>query len=154
MKERHKITPASYILLKKGNEILMHKRQNSGYMDGYYSFVAGHIEACEGSAECIIREAEEEAGIKMKKEDMRLAHVLYRPIPSGERIDFFYICEKWEGEIINCEKEKCSDLRFFPMDNLPENTIPYLKSVIEKISKNEHFSEYLIDDHLNIKNKQ
>ena len=60
MKQRLKATPASYLILKRDNEILMHLRQNSGFMDGHYSFVAGHLEPREGPTECIIREAKEE----------------------------------------------------------------------------------------------
>lgn len=149
MSERLKATPASYVLLKRGNEVLMHLRKNSGYMDGFYSLVAGHLEECEGATQCIIREAKEEAGVTIHRDKIKLAHTLYKPLQSGERIDFFYVCEEWDGEITNCECDKCEELKFFPMDNLPENTVPYVKKAIEKIAKNEHFSEYFLDDYLN-----
>jgi hypothetical protein len=39
------------------------------------------------------------------------------------------------------EPHKCKELAFFDIDNLPENTIPYLKKTIELIEKGETFSE-------------
>lgn len=142
MTERLKATPASYVILKKDNQILMHLRKNSGYMDGFYSFVAGHVEPEEGPTECIIREAKEEANIIVKRDNLKLVHTLYRPRKSDERVDFFYLCEEWEGEIQNLETHKCDDLSYFDIDKLPENTIPYIRHVIEKAFKGITFSEY------------
>lgn len=59
-----------------------------------------------------------------------------------ERIDFFFTADKWEGEIVNTEPEKCDDLSWFPLDNLPSNTIPYIKYAIECVWKNVSYSEY------------
>ena len=47
--ERFKTPSASMLILGRWNhgklEILLQKRQNTGYMDGYYDFAAsGHIE--------------------------------------------------------------------------------------------------------------
>jgi mutator protein MutT len=153
MTERLKATPASYLILKKDDKILMHLRQNSGYMDGYYSFVAGHLEAMEGPTECIIREAKEEAGIDVTKEDLKLVHTMYKPLKRDERIDFFYLCENWSGEITNCEEKKCKELKFFSIDNLPQNTIPYIRKVLENVFHNPtHFSEYFDEDMELVKN--
>jgi len=150
MAQRLKATPASYLLLRRGNEILLHLRKNSGFMDGYYSLVAGHLEECEGATECIIREAKEEAGLELSRDKIRLVHTMYKPLKDNERVDFFYLCDEWGGEIKNCETEKCAELAFYPIDNLPENTVPYVKFAIEKALNGEFFSEYFLDDYLNL----
>jgi 8-oxo-dGTP diphosphatase len=144
-KDRMKATPASYLILKKENQILMHLRQNSGYMDGFYSLVAGHVEPLEGPTACIIREAKEEAGINIEKEDIKMAHTLYRPQKDDERVDFFYLCETWKGDVCNAETNKCGQLKFFNVDELPENTIPYVKHVIKEVLKGKTFSEFFND---------
>ena len=56
------ILPASYLVLIDNSKILLSKRHNTGFMDGYYSFVAGHVEKGESYSGTIIREAFEEAG--------------------------------------------------------------------------------------------
>ena len=43
-------------------EILLHQRKNSGFYDGHYSLVAGHMENGEGIYAAAIREAQEEIG--------------------------------------------------------------------------------------------
>lgn len=42
--ERYKFICAVYLLLIKENQILLLKRANTGYEDGKYSLVAGHMD--------------------------------------------------------------------------------------------------------------
>ncbi|MDD3284044.1 MAG: hypothetical protein PHZ07_00435 [Patescibacteria group bacterium] len=44
MTERHKITPASYLILKKENKILLGRRFNAKFENGNYILVSGHVE--------------------------------------------------------------------------------------------------------------
>jgi 8-oxo-dGTP diphosphatase len=39
--------PASYLFLERDNRILLLRRSNTGYEDGNYSLIAGHVEANE-----------------------------------------------------------------------------------------------------------
>ena len=52
---RHMFKCAAYIIPRRGNEVLLSLRKNTGYMDGNYSLVAGHVEAHETIEEGIIR---------------------------------------------------------------------------------------------------
>ncbi|KKT86389.1 MAG: NUDIX hydrolase, partial [Microgenomates group bacterium GW2011_GWA1_Microgenomates_45_10] len=65
-KDRHRIIPASYVILQRENKILLQRRYNTGYEDGNYSFVSGHVEQGESYINAIIREAKEEAGVELK----------------------------------------------------------------------------------------
>ncbi|MBV7338664.1 hypothetical protein KFU94_62695 [Chloroflexi bacterium TSY] len=57
--------------------------------------------------------------------------------------DFYFCADQWHGMICNLEPEKCDDLRWFPLTQLPDNTIPYIKTVTEKIFfQKEPFSVY------------
>ena len=122
----------------------MLRRFNTGYEDGKYSFVAGHIEAGESARSAIVREAKEEAGFILKPEDLHLIHVMHRGADkkSTERIDWFFTASNWEGEIINCEPHKCDDLSWFSLDNLPNNTIQYIQHAISEWQQGELYSEF------------
>lgn len=142
--QREKSIPASYLILIKKNKILLLKRFNTGYEDGKYSMIAGHLDSGESFTQCIIREAKEEAGILVKAEDLKVIHVMHRNSGSTEnnkRIDVFFIAEKWEGEISNKETHKCDELAWFDSDNLPKNTIQYIKQAIEAIKSKLYYSE-------------
>lgn len=142
-KERHKIVPASYLVLKRGNEILLQRRFNTGYEDGKYSMVAGHVEKEETFTNAIIREAKEEIGINLESENLKIVHVMHRNsgTENSNRIDIFFISEKWTGKIENKETDKCDDLSWFDLDNIPENAILYIKQAVGCIKNNIFYSE-------------
>ena len=145
MTSRHQNIPASYLTLLKDNKILLLRRLNTGYEDGNYSMVAGHVDANETFTQCIIREAKEEAGILLKPEDLKVVHVMHRNSGTpedNERVDVFFIAEKWDGEIVNKEPYKCDDLSWFDLDAIPKNVIPYIKQAIEGIKNKTHYSEH------------
>ena len=146
-KERFKITPASYLVLMKDNKVLLIRRFNTGYEDGNYSMVAGHLDGQETFIQAIIREAKEEADIDLDEKDLEVAHIMHRYSNSGdigtrERIDVFIVAKKWAGEPKNMEPNKCDDLNWFPFDQLPDNTIPYIKFALDSIKNKVFYSEY------------
>ncbi len=146
MSKRHQLTPASYLVLVRGGQILLQLRSNTGYQDGKYSFVAGHVEAGETFTQAMIREAHEEIGIILEPDDLRAVHIMHRestPLDGqrNERIDVFFTAQKWQGEITNNEPERCDGLGWFDLDNLPENLVPYIRRVIPQIQNGEFYSE-------------
>ncbi len=151
-KERNKSVPAVYLIFKKDNKILMGRRQNTTYYDGWYGVPAGHVDAKELPSVAGIREAKEEVGVDIDSSDMQFAHALYRTAhdETGDRSDYFFIVKKWSGEPKIMEPEKCDDLQWFSIDKLPENTIHHERGVIENIKQGIHYSE--IDSEHTFKN--
>jgi mutator protein MutT len=140
-KERFKIIPAVYLVLIKENKILLSRRYNTGYFDSYYSFPAGHLDGDETLKQAMIREAKEEIGIILDPLTLELIHTMNRKIPNNERVDFFFTTKKWVNEPKIMEPEKCDDLNWFELDNLPENIIPYIKQMIDSFLNNINYSE-------------
>ena len=139
--KRHQNIPASYLTLIKDSKILLLRRANTGFEDGNYSMIAGHVDPNETFTRCVIREAREEAGIVLKPENLKVAHVMHRKSNNEERVDFFFVAEKWDGEIINKEPHKCDELSWFDLDNIPKNTISYVKQAISAIRNKVYYSE-------------
>ncbi|MDP2708683.1 MAG: NUDIX domain-containing protein [bacterium] len=147
LKERFKIVPSSYLILVKNNKVLLWRRYNSGYEDEKYSLVAGHLEGNESFAEAMIRETKEEINIKLKAKDLKVVHVMNRfamqkNVELRERVDIFFVAKKWQGEIKNMEPHKCDDLSWFYLNNLPNNTIPYIKHALDCVKNKIYYSEY------------
>lgn len=141
MKERFKMVAAVHLFLIKGDEILLLRRFNTGYEDGNFSVVAGHVDGNEELKEAIIREAHEEAGIVIEKENVEIVELMHR-FTTDERMDFYIVCEKWNGNITNMELNKCDLLKWFKINELPDNTIPYIRRAINNYRNSVVFDEY------------
>jgi len=146
-KHRHRIVPAAYLVLMNNDKVLMLRRFNTGYHDGYYGLPAGHKESGETFEKCLIREAKEETNIDIKAKDLEIIHVMSRyatpnPFELRDRIDVFIKTMKWKGEIKNLEPNKCDDLKWFPINELPKNIIPFIKHALNRINKNIFYSKF------------
>lgn len=128
---RHQLIPAVYLALIRNNKILLLRRFNTGYEDGNYMTVAGHLEPNESFIEAMVREAKEEADIDIKEADLEIVHVLERP--SLSRLDIYLTASAYSGEAKNLEPDKCDQLEWFDIDHLPDNTIPCVRQAINCI---------------------
>jgi len=139
------ITAVHLFLMDRSNKLLLARRFQTGYEDGKYSLIAGHVEEGEKIKRAMQREAFEEAGISIEEKDMEFAHVMYRrreKPDASDRIDFFFLTKKWKGIPKIMEVNKCDDMRWFAQDKIPKNTIAYIKSGIQKCYSNIKFSEF------------
>lgn len=141
MTDRFKLIAAVYVLFRQDDKILMLQRKNTGYEDGRYSLVAGHADGDEPLTVAAAREASEEAGVEIDPADLVLKTVMHRR-QDDERLDFFFEPRRWNGEIRNAEPDKCSDLSWFPINALPSNTIPYIRSAVECCRSGVVYSEF------------
>jgi len=126
----------------KEDNILLSRRFNTGYEDGKYGLVAGHVDGGETMTNAMIREAKEEAGIDLSSSDLSLALTMHRWCGDHERIDLFFVASKWDGDIKNMELDKCDDLSWFSLKQLPKNIIPYIRTAINCYLKGEKYCEF------------
>lgn len=133
---------AVYILFEKDDKILMIHRFNTGYADGKYSLVAGHVEKGESFKDAAVRESLEEIGVKIRKQDLEFFHVMYRSTEAGERVDMFFSIKKWEGDAVNMEPNKCDELIWVNLNKLPENSLDYVEFALQSKLKNINMSKW------------
>jgi 8-oxo-dGTP diphosphatase len=136
-----KFPVTAHIFLHRGDEILMLRRYNTGYEDGNYSVVAGHLDGGETIKRAAIREAKEEVGIEIQSDNLRIVGVMHRR-SNDERVDFFLATHKWSGEPRNQEPGKCDQIAWFSVDQIPRNTIPYVRRALENYRNGIWFDEY------------
>lgn len=133
---------SSYVIFQQGDKVLLTRRYNTGYRDGEYSLPAGHIEEAEFATAAAIRETREEVGVEVKPENLAPAHIMHRHCGDHERIDFFFTSNQWSGEIANTEPDRCDDIGWFTLEQLPTNTIPYIRAALEQHRQGRFFSEF------------
>jgi len=142
-KDRFKLIPSVYlILVYDDGQVLLLRRQNTGFKDGELGLPAGHMDGEEELMQAMCREAKEEIGLDLDPENLILAHTMHRRQSDHERMDFFIMCRKWTGSELNCEPEKCSELIWVSLDDLPEDLIDYYKQVFEHIRQGSVYSSF------------
>ena len=139
--KRFRLIPEVHLILTESEEILLLRRHNTGYADGSYGLVAGHMDGNETAREALSREAKEEAGLTIDPKDLELVHIIHR-MSEEERVSFFFEPRKYEGKPKNNEPNKCDDLSWFPIQELPSNTIEYIRHAIEAYAKGAMYSEF------------
>ena len=70
-KDREKFLCAIYILIRNDkNEVLLQRRQGTKLWPGFLALPAGHVDEGENVYEAFVREAKEELGIEVSKNDI------------------------------------------------------------------------------------
>jgi 8-oxo-dGTP pyrophosphatase MutT (NUDIX family) len=130
-----------HLFFFRGNQILMLRRFNTGYADGQYSVPAGHLDGGETVIAAAAREAMEEVGVRIEPQDIEFSSVMHR-LDGEERVDFFVKIRDWAGEPANTEPDKCDELRWVDLNDLPANTIPYIRQALRNHFQENRFDEF------------
>lgn len=129
-----RILVAAIIIEDNSNKLLVQKRSLS--KDGFWSFTSGHIENKETCIEGIIREAKEELGIVLSKDEIITFN---SGINEKYIFESYYIKKDIEISSLNFQLEEVSDAKWLSLDEI--------KSLIEtKEFKKSHikiFNDYL-----------
>lgn len=109
-------------VLNGAGDVLLQRRANTGYMDGWYDLPSGHVEQDEPVLAAAVRELKEEANIDAKEADLQLWHVNQFSANGQYYYNFFFIAKHWQGTPQIMETEKCDDMGFFALGALPRLT--------------------------------
>ncbi len=110
-----------------------------------YGLVAGHVEERETLREAAIREACEEAGLHLSADQIGLTLIMHRFCETSnppEAPRLFRARAKLHRRARHMEPNKCAELRWFDLNDLPVNTIPYIKHALKQIVAGNNYCEY------------
>ncbi|MEV0601443.1 methyltransferase domain-containing protein [Streptomyces sp. NPDC050315] len=138
---RHTEVVDVHLILRRGDEVLLARRANTGYADGLLHAPSGHAEDGEDVREAMIREAAEETGLRLTASDLRVALVMQHRASDGRpRIGWFFEATYGAGgEPVNREPEKCSQLAWFPLDALPDDMVAYCRAGLDAYRTGRRF---------------
>lgn len=129
-----------HLILRRGEDILLGLRQNTGFADGSWHLPSGHTEDGESATAALIREAREEIGVRIDPTQARFVHLMHHRTDSG-RIALFYEATHWENEPTNSEPDKCAGWDWFPRTGLPAAMIQYAAEALTHYAKGDIYAE-------------
>lgn len=125
--EKEKFLSSVYLIIKNSNnEILLQRRQGTKLWPGFLALPAGHIDEGENAYDALVREAREELGIEVCVENIVDTFVVNRTNKSlPPYYDVYFEIDSYKGNIEIKEPEKCSEILWSSIDNLPEDIIDF-----------------------------
>lgn len=145
---RFKLKTGVLLLLVQDDQLLLSRRYQTGIDDGLYVVPMGCHDGRETLTDALIREAKEEIGIMLAPQDIQVCHVMHRlhhmPVKelSFEQMDVFFKVQSFSGTIRNMEPEKCDELAFYPLNNLPDKVVPFIRQAITCVQTQQFYSEF------------
>lgn len=137
------ICACGLLIFNEKGQVLLQRRSD----DGLWGNPGGSMDLGETIYDTIIREIKEETNLDVKEEDLELLDIVSGPTrrndyPNGDVVinnTALYCIKKYSGELRWDSESK--DMKFFDLDNLPENQNDrdlieiYIKKLKEKIRK-------------------
>ena len=129
---------AVHMIITNNDKILLQKRKGSKLWPGYYALPAGHIDDGENQFNALVREAQEELGIEIDPNKIVNSYVVLRrnffEIDGKQLepyIDYYFEIDDYKGIPKIMEEEKCDELIWSSIDDLPEPFINYEGTFLE-----------------------
>lgn len=134
---RTQLVAAAYVYLLRAGEVLLQQRRNTGYRDGHWAGVAGHVDPGESVLDAAVREVHEEVGVTLAAADLHPVTAMHRWTPQGgpveQRIDMFFTATRWDGEPMVVEPHKAAAVRWFAFNDLPAPLVPHEGFVLQAL---------------------
>lgn len=138
-----------HLILKKEGRIFLTRRSSTNKIwSGHWHCVTGSIEPGESPREAIIREAEEEIGIKISDIDLETVVFLrekdyFDPLKKFQALELFFVHHlSDEQQPINLEPSKQDALGWFEPYNLPKPMIPGVAFGIKRYFDSQRYAEF------------
>ncbi len=113
------------LVFDAADRLLLLRRNNTGFLDGWFSLPGGHRDAGEGVLAAAVRECAEEACVTVE----HTVPVVAMPYAGG--VDFIFEATRWSGTPAIGEPDKCDALTFAALDALPDPTTRFVKAALE-----------------------
>ena len=124
------------LVFDDAGRLLLMRRNNTGFLDGWFSLPGGHRDAGETVETAAVRECAEEARVAVE----HIEPVVVMPYAGG--VDFIFEAKRWSGTPAIGEPDKCDALTFAPTDALPARTTRFVKAALACRRRGVWFREF------------
>lgn len=145
---REEFLSAIYMIIKnEKGEILFQRRCGSKLWPDFLGLPAGHVDKGEDVYQALVREAREELNIDINSKDIEDTFVVNRVNKNLKPYyDVYFVIKNYKGIIKINEPNKCQELKWVLLDNMPEDVIEFEKIVLDNYEKGIKFSSIRIDE--------
>ena len=138
------------LIINENNQILLGLRAGNRGGAGTYGLVGGKAQKGESIEQACKREIFEEVGLTVEVEDLEVINLFTtQSTPDVMFYQIGVVVKAFKGEPQNMEPNKCDEVKFFDLDNLPENLFLGTKGNIELYLKNKFYDKSVNYDYRN-----
>lgn len=131
---------AVHVVFIRESKVLLARRVGTGFEDGKYGLVGGHLDGGETLKQAAARECEEEVGVDLTPDELEALGMEHYTSPTGEGIDFYFRATSWRGEPY--ARAECDEVRWFSLDDLPPDIVPFMRDAVKRFeSGSQWFNE-------------
>ena len=128
------------LVLSYNDQILLLKQHSS--KGGKYSLIGGKVERQELMKHTLIRETEEEVGIRINPQNLHLIQVLHILKGDKNTITFCFMSTQWTGQLRILEPHKFQEMCWCSYAQLPDPLTSSTQQILNAIQQNLLFTEY------------
>ena len=142
MTERYRSIVDVHVILRREGRILLLRRAGNVWATGMLCLPSGHLEDGESVLSAAVRETKEETGIALDPAILRLALSIHQRHAGTvhARVGFVFEPASWDGEPVNAEPGKCSELLWADPASLPPDTVDYTVAIINAVERGATFA--------------
>ncbi len=108
------------VLVREGRALLGHRSPGRRWYPDVWDVLGGHVDDGESQQEALVRELDEELGIRVDVDPGDPVAHFVDPAGQGGGLDItIWVVTSWRGEIANRAPEEHDDLRWFARDEVP-----------------------------------
>ncbi|MEN3583829.1 NUDIX domain-containing protein [Streptomyces sp. ZYX-F-203] len=113
--------------------VMLQRGENAKFAQGMWDLPVGKCETDEPITETAVRELEEETGLTVKPEFLKVAHIIHGAwgveAPNGF-LTVVFAAHEWAGEPENREPRKHSQVRWIDAGTIPDKTVETTASAL------------------------
>lgn len=126
------ILPSVNVSLLMDDKILLSRRANTGWMDGSLCIPGGHVDSGETPRQAAVRELHEELGATVNADDLEFVCVVARNTKPNQYVAYEFVIRDKDIDYRNAEPDKCSELIWVEVNNLPDDVILDFQAIINQ----------------------
>lgn len=125
-----------------GSEVLLLRRANTGFADGWYSLPGGHVEAGETPLAAARRECAEETGVDLLVDQLRATCVMPYRTRGGQGINLVFEACAGAAEPRLAEPQAADALGWYAADALPERSVAFVAHALANRRSGRWYQEF------------